>query len=111
MKLKSIYTLRILSIVVILVASILNQSSFAQQGPPQGDGKRDFDFHFGKWRSHIQTLAYPLTGSNIWVKLEGIVTVRKIWDGQASIEEIKADGPGGLFQGTTLYLYNPQSQV
>ena len=109
MKLKSTNTLHILSIVVIMAASFLSQSSFAQQTSTPRDGQHDFDFNFGKWRSHIQTLENPLTGSNTWIKLEGIVTVTKIWDGQASLEEIKADGPGGLFQGTTLYLYNPQS--
>lgn len=109
MKLKSIFSLRILSILVIMAALFFNQNSFAQQSPAQHDGQHDFDFNFGKWRSHIQSLAHPLTGSNTWVKQEGIVTVRKVWDGRASLEELEIDEPGRHFEGTNIYLYNPQS--
>jgi hypothetical protein len=109
MKQKSIFSLRILIIAVIFAAFFFQQNSFAQQAPAQRDGQHDFDFNVGKWRSHIQSLADPLTGSTTWVKLEGTVTVRKVWDGRASLEEIEADGPGGHFEGTTIYLYNPQS--
>ena len=41
--------------------------------------------------------------------LDGTVTVRKIWDGRAQLEEIEADGPKGHWEGLTLFLYNPQS--
>jgi hypothetical protein len=109
MKLKSIFSLRVLPIAVILAALFLNQNSFAQQAPSQHDGQHDFDFNFGKWRAHIQILAQPLSGSNTWIKQEGTVTVHKIWDGKASVEELELDGPGFHFEGGTLYLYNPQS--
>ena len=73
------------------------------------DGQRDFDFNIGSWKTHIRRLLHPLTGSNTWVELNGTVVVRKVWGGRASLEEIEADGPTGHFEGTTLFLYNPQS--
>jgi hypothetical protein len=109
MKPKSNFSLRILTIVVILTAFFSQQNSFAQQASAKHDGQHDFDFYFGKWRSHIQILAQPLTGSTTWEKQEATVTVSKIWGGKASVEELKIDGPGGHFEGTNLYLYNPQS--
>jgi hypothetical protein len=37
------------------------------------------------------------------------VTVRKVWDGKAELEEIEADGPRGHWEGLTLFLYNPSA--
>ena len=73
------------------------------------DGQHDFDFNVGKWKTHIRRLQHPLTGSATWIELNGTVTVRKVWDGRAQLEEIEADGPAGHFEGLTLFLYNPQS--
>jgi hypothetical protein len=75
----------------------------------QRDGSHDFDFNIGTWRTHIQSLQHPLTGSKTWNELSGTVTVRKIWGGKASMEEIDANGPSDHLQGLTLFLYNPQS--
>jgi hypothetical protein len=73
------------------------------------DGAHDFDFNIGTWRTHIRTLQHPLTGSSTWEEMNGTVTVRKVWGGKASMEEIEADGAHGHFEGMTLFLYNPQS--
>ena len=74
------------------------------------DGSHDFDFNIGKWHTHIRRLMNPLSGeAPSWVTLEGTVTVRKVWDGRAQLEEIEADGPKGHWEGLTLFLYNPQS--
>jgi hypothetical protein len=73
------------------------------------DGQHDFDFHFGTWSTHIKRLLHPLSGSDAWVELNGTVTVRKIWDGKANLEEIDASNDKMHLQGLTLFLYNPQS--
>lgn len=73
------------------------------------DGQHDFDFNLGTWKTHIRRLEQPLSGSSAWVELNGTVQVRQIWHGHAQMEEIEADGPGGHFEGMTLFLYNPQS--
>ena len=74
------------------------------------DGQHDFDFHFGTWHTHILLLQHPLTGSTTRVVMDGTVTVRKVWDGKANLEEIEADGPDGHFEGLTLFLYDPATR-
>lgn len=73
------------------------------------DGQHDFDFNFGVWKTHIRRVLDPLSGSTDSVELNGTVTVRKVWDGRAQLEEIEADGPKGHWEGTTLFLYNPEA--
>jgi len=57
------------------------------------DGQHDFDFNIGVWKTHIRRILDPLSGSANSIELEGTVTVRKVWDGRAQLEEIEADGP------------------
>ena len=71
------------------------------------DGRHDFDFNIGTWRTHIARLVHPLTGSTTWYKMEGDVVVKKVWNGRASLEEVEADGPRGHFEDIGLFLYNP----
>jgi hypothetical protein len=73
------------------------------------DGRHDFDFNIGMWKTHIKRLLHPLTGSADSIELNGTVTVRKVWEGRAQLEEIEADGPNGHWEGMTLFLYNPES--
>jgi hypothetical protein len=75
------------------------------------DGQHDFDFNIGTWKTHIRRLQHPLSGSTSWYEIDGTVSVRKIWDGRANLEEIDAALPsGGRFQGLTLRLYDPRSR-
>ena len=60
------------------------------------DGQDDFDFHFGTWHTHIRLLVHPLTGSNTWVESDGTVTVRKIWNGRANLEELQRNDASSL---------------
>jgi hypothetical protein len=108
------WRIRILSVSCSLGLFLLSSVALAQNAPaaapPQlRDGQHDFDFNIGTWHTLIQRLAHPLTGSDTWVEMNGTVTVRKIWDGRAQLEEIEADGANGHFEGTTIFLYNPQA--
>lgn len=71
------------------------------------DGQHDFDFDIGVWRTHIRRILDPLSGATHSVELNGTVTVRKVWDGRAALEEIETDGPNGRWEGMTLFVYNP----
>jgi hypothetical protein len=71
------------------------------------DGSHDFDFNIGVWNTHITRILDPLDGGQHRITLEGTVTVCKVWDGRAQLEEIEADGPNGHWEGLTLFLYNP----
>jgi hypothetical protein len=106
--LPSLYRLGLLS---LSVAAFAQNAPTATEARPQAvhDGQHDFDFNFGTWKTHIRRLAHPLSGSDTWIELNGTVTVRKVWDGRAQLEEIKAEGPTGHFEGLTLFLYNPES--
>jgi len=90
----------------------LPASAAGDAAPPAAaaahDGQHDFDFNFGVWKTHIRRVLDPLSGSTDSVELNGTVTVRKVWDGRAQLEEIEADGPKGHWEGTTLFLYNPE---
>jgi hypothetical protein len=93
-----------------LAASPQATPSAAEARPQQvRDGQHDFDFHFGTWKTHIMRLAHPLSGSTAWIELNGTVTVRKVWDGRANLEEIEARNDSARLKGLTLFLYNPQS--
>lgn len=84
------------------------------QGAPSpsslAESSRDFDFEIGTWKTHIKRLVHPLTGSTTWVELDGVTTVKKVWDGRANLVEVEANGSGGHFQGLSLRLYNPQTR-
>lgn len=73
------------------------------------DGQHDFDFNFGTWHTHIHRIVDPFSPTSPTVVLDGTVTVRKVWDGRAQLEEIEADGPNGHWEGATFFLYNPDS--
>jgi len=73
------------------------------------DAAHDFDFSIGSWKTHIRRLEHPLSGSAIWVEGTGTVSVRRIWDGGANLEELEVDFPNRHLEGLTLRLYNPAS--
>jgi hypothetical protein len=73
------------------------------------DGQHDFDFNIGVWNTQIKRILDPLSGGANSMLLNGTVTVRKVWDGRAQMEEIEADGPKGHWEGLTLFLYNPEA--
>lgn len=73
------------------------------------DGAHDFDFDFGVWHTEITRRLHPLSSSTESMKLSGTVTIRKVWNGKAQIEEIEADGPKGHWEGMSLFLYDPKA--
>lgn len=78
------------------------------------DGQHDFDFEIGTWKTHVRRRLRPLSGSTsgstTWVEMNGITTVRKVWNGRGNLVELVADTPTGRFEGLSLRLYNPQTR-
>jgi hypothetical protein len=74
------------------------------------DGQHDFDFHVGSWKTRIRSLQRPLTGSTTWVEYEGTLVARKVWDGRAQLEELRAEGSGRRIEDLLLFLYNPHTR-
>jgi hypothetical protein len=87
----------------------LSRGGTPQQPPAARDGGHDFDFEIGTWKTHLKRLLHPLTGSTAWVEMEGISTVRKVWDGRANLVELHVDTPKGPIQILSLRLYDPDS--
>jgi hypothetical protein len=73
------------------------------------DGRNDFDFEIGVWKTQLKRLVHPLTGSNTWTDYHGTTTVRKVWNGRANILELEVDGPQGHIEALSLRLYDPDS--
>jgi hypothetical protein len=74
------------------------------------DGRHDFDFEFGTWRTKLRRLESPLSGSTRWLEYEGTTVVREIWGGKANLVELVADGPAGRIEALSLRLYDPASR-
>jgi hypothetical protein len=82
----------------------------AREAPSRRDGQHDFDFNIGTWKTHLQRLTKPLSGSTSWVEYDGITVVRKVWGGRANLAELEADGPAGHLQVLSLRLYDPHAR-
>lgn len=110
---RSLYTS--LFLVILIGASCLAILAQTDSGAPkpeataQRDGRHDFDFEIGAWKTQLRRLLHPLTGSTQWVECNGTTFVRKVWDGKANLVELQADCPSGHFEGLNLRLYNPES--
>jgi hypothetical protein len=78
--------------------------------PTPQDGRHDFDFHMGVWKTHISRLIHPLSGSSVWTAYDGVSTVRSVWNGKASLFELEASGPAGHLEGVGLRLYDPAAR-
>jgi hypothetical protein len=105
------------ALVLVMFTSCATAQSDANPGyvPPkttaeQVNGQHDFDFEFGTWKTHLRRLLHPLTGSNTWVELDGISTVRKVWDGRANLGELDVKNASSHIEGLSLRLYNPGTQ-
>jgi hypothetical protein len=85
-------------------------STSGSQAVKERDGRHDFDFEIGTWKTHLSRLQHPLTGSSTWVEYGGTTVVRKIWDGRANLVELDVDGPAGRIEALSLRLYNPTSR-
>lgn len=77
--------------------------------PAPSSGPGDFDFEFGRWRTHLKLLRNPLSGSTTWVEYSGTSVVSRVWDGRANLVELEVDGAAGHIEGLNLRLYNPQT--
>ena len=109
---------RLLACTLLLTAAPLAGWAQTNSGAAKGkqetaakerDGQHDFDFEFGSWKTHIRRLLHPLTGSDSWVELDGISTVRKVWDGRANLGELEVSNPTTHLEGLSLRVYSPES--
>ena len=86
-----------------------NPAPINAAAPAAHDGRRDFDWEIGTWKTQLKRRLHPLAGSNEWVEYTGTTTVRKVWDGDANMVELDVKGAAGHIEGLSLRLYNPES--
>lgn len=94
----------------LLLVCVMAVAAVAQEKTEPRDGQHDFDFEIGTWKTHLKRRLKPLTGSTTWVEMNGISTVRKVWNGRGNLVELVAEGPTGRFEGLSLRMYNPQTR-
>ena len=90
---------------VILLMLLITLPVFAQR-----DGRHDFDWEIGTWKTNLRRLQRPLSGSSSWLEYEGTTVVSKVLAGRANLVELRVNGPAGRLEGLSLRLYNPQSR-
>ena len=93
--------------VALFAGFLAGAAALASQAPAR-DGRHDFDWDIGTWKTHQKRLLHPLTGSTTWVEYNGTDQVRRIWDG-ANVGQIEADGPASHLEILTMRLYNPET--
>jgi hypothetical protein len=81
----------------------------AGAAPSPRDAQRDFDWAPGTWRTELQRLHKPLSGSTTWVKYTGTSVARAVWGGRANLLELDVSGPAGRIEGLSLRLFDPGS--
>ncbi|MEV7096280.1 hypothetical protein AB0M80_25860 [Amycolatopsis sp. NPDC051045] len=75
------------------------------------DGRQDFAWETGSWRSTVRVLAEPLSASaDTWLQFAGTSTVRPLLDGRANVVEFEVSGPDGRIDALNMRLYEPQAQ-
>jgi hypothetical protein len=99
----------LIRMIFVALLAIQPLDALAQKGEAK-DGQHDFDFEIGTWKTHVQRLVQPLSGSTTWTEMNGTSVVREIWNGRGNLVELTVEGPGGRFEGMSLRLYNPETR-
>lgn len=74
------------------------------------DGREDFDFLIGTWKSHQRRLRERLKGSQSWEEFEATLEVRKALGGLGNFDELIMERESGQMRGITLRLFNPETK-
>ena len=100
----------LLAIAGLAQAPASDSKAKGQETAVERDGRHDFDFLFGSWKSHQRRLLHPLTGSNQWAEFDATLVVRPYLDGLANVDELVGETPSGHLAGITVRTYNPRSR-
>jgi hypothetical protein len=99
---------------LILSTTLTAASSDASTSPSPStaaDGRQDFEWEIGTWRSTVRVLAEPLSESaDQWLQFAGTSVVRPLLDRRANVVEFRVSGPAGRIDALNLRLYEPQAQ-
>jgi hypothetical protein len=72
-------------------------------------GLHDFDFLVGNWHGHHRKLKEKLANSHDWEEFEGTLSMRKLMDGYANVDDNMFNTPEGTYRGVGLRSYDPKT--
>ena len=98
---------------LILASGIAVQASQDSPKTPQGTGNltglHDFDFLVGTWKGHHRKLKEKLANSHDWEEFDGTLSMRKLMDGYANVDDNLFNTPEGAYRGVGLRSYDPKT--
>ena len=79
------------------------------QGKPNLSGLHDFDFLVGTWHSHHRKLKEKLANSRDWEEFDGTLSMRKLMDGHANVDDNVFNTAEGSYRGVGLRSYDTKT--
>jgi len=73
--------------------------------------KHDFDFFEGRWKLHNKKLKSKLNNCTEWVEFESTQEMHKVLNGIGNIDNFLATFDGQPFEGMTVRLFNPKTNL
>src|SRR5690606_2483670 len=81
---RSLRSTFVLGALLLLTCPLAGSAQSEPEAPAKGaagesaerDGRHDFDFEIGTWRTELRRLQNPLSGSSTWVEYTGTSVVR-----------------------------------
>ncbi|MBC2934651.1 hypothetical protein H7342_16730 [Nocardioides sp. zg-1228] len=98
-----------LAAVLLTATAATGQPAAPVPAAATSDGRHDFDWELGVWRTDVRVLADPLSGSEEWLRFRGRSVVRALMGGRANVVELDVSGEAGRIEGLNLRLYEPQA--
>jgi hypothetical protein len=77
--------------------------------PTVRDGRDDFNFELGMWRTHYRLLRERLVGSHDWYDCYGTSVIRAFWGDAGNLEDGDLKCPDRYVGGLTLRLYDART--
>jgi hypothetical protein len=106
----------VFNVVLAVVTLGLGFSAHASQDTPKSvqgvadlSGLHDFDFLVGNWQVHHRKLKGRLNQSHAWDEFEGTLSMRKLMDGYANVDDNVFNTPEGAYRGVGLRSYDPKT--
>jgi hypothetical protein len=92
-----------------LTAKASQDTPKALQVKPNLAGLHDFDFLVGQWHGHHRKLKEKLANSHDWEEFDGSLSMRKLMDGYANVDDNVFNTPEGTYRGVGLRSYDTKT--
>ena len=77
----------------------------------EASSKHDFDFYKGKWNLHNKKLKTKLEDCKEWIEFESTQEMYKVLNGIGNIDNFLATFDGEPFEGMSVRLFNPKTNL